>query len=104
MFNLVVYIPEITQYDVLRTTNISLRGVLGMSVKLTKQELQEATNEDIFAALYWIAIKSTHEVNSKRGMSNITAKSEDLLFDEIVKRFNLDPNVLIAKHVLGKGL
>lgn len=58
--------------------------------KMKKSELQSYDNERLLRAFYWVGVRTTNEVNSKRGLTKATFKEEQMILEEMVKRFNLD--------------
>lgn len=60
----------------------------------TKKEIVEKSDEKLLSAFYWIAVRVTNEVNSKRGLTKGTQKDEQAILAEMVKRFNLDEDTL----------
>lgn len=61
-----------------------------MANNFTKKELTEKSDENLISALYWVAVRTTHEVNSKRGLTKGTAKDEQAVLEAVATRFNLD--------------
>ncbi|MFB5568654.1 hypothetical protein ACE41F_26835 [Bacillus cereus] len=62
--------------------------------KLTKKEIKEKTNEELVVSLLWNTVRSTHEHNSRRGLTKQTEKEEGWLMAEVAERFGLDLEVL----------
>jgi len=48
-------------------------------------------NEQLLAHFYWHTVRTTHEANSKRGLTLKSAKEESWIIHEMCQRFNLDP-------------
>jgi len=64
---------------------------------MNMKEIQGLNDTELISSFYWIAIRSTNEVNSRRGLTKATMKEESIIFEEIQKRFNLDPNIFKDK-------
>ncbi|ASR79888.1 hypothetical protein JANET_265 [Bacillus phage Janet] len=67
---------------------------------LTIKEIKEKSDTELIASLYWVAVRSTNEINSYRGLTKRTAQDEERILREAIERFNLDEQVLIDKTVL----
>jgi hypothetical protein len=61
---------------------------------MNKKEIQELSGEKLLNAFYWLAVRTTHEVNSKRGLTKQTIKEEDLILNEFASRFGLNRDFL----------
>lgn len=61
---------------------------------MTLKEIKALENEKLVSAFYWIAVKATNEVNSRRGLTKQTAKEEEWLKQEMCSRFNLIYSIL----------
>lgn len=61
---------------------------------MKQSEIKVMTNEELMAAFYWAAVRTTNEVNSRRGLTKQTAKEETWLIAEVTKRFGLDATAL----------
>ncbi|ASU01113.1 hypothetical protein ANTHONY_273 [Bacillus phage Anthony] len=67
---------------------------------LTIKEIQEKSDTELIASLYWVTVRSTKETNSLRGLTKRTIQEEERILREVIKRFNLDEQVLIDRKVL----
>jgi hypothetical protein len=61
---------------------------------LNKKEIQELSPEKLLNAFYWLAVRTTHEVNSKRGLTKQTVKDEDLILNELASKFGINRDFL----------
>lgn len=61
---------------------------------MKKKEIEDMNQEKLLNAFYWLAVRTTHEVNSKRGLTKATIKDEDLILDELASRFGLNRDFL----------
>jgi hypothetical protein len=57
---------------------------------MKKSEISELEQNELLIAFYWNAVRTTHEVNSKRGLTKSTQKQEDWILEEMAYRFGLD--------------
>jgi hypothetical protein len=53
------------------------------------KEIKQLDNVKLVSAFYWIAVKTTNEVNSRRGLTKQTDKQEEWLIQEMSSRFEL---------------
>lgn len=53
------------------------------------KEIKTMTHDELLAGFYWIAVRATNEVNSRRGLTKQTAKEEEWFIAEVEKRFNV---------------
>lgn len=67
---------------------------------MKKSDILEMNDSELFSAFYNCTMQLVKEANSNRGETKQTLKEFDWLVDECVKRFNLDRDVLIEKHVV----
>ena len=56
-------------------------------MKLKEIEAKNLDDAALLAALYWIAVKTTNEANSRRGLTKQSAQKEEWILAEIEKRF-----------------
>lgn len=54
------------------------------------KEIEALDDAALLAALYWIAVKTTNEANSRRGLTKQSAQKEEWILAEIEKRFGVD--------------
>ncbi len=59
-------------------------------------EVKEMSNEQLIIHFHTIAVRSVHEVNSRRGLSQKTIKDEQMIVDEMAKRFGLNGEEVIT--------
>jgi hypothetical protein len=64
---------------------------------MDKKEIENLSNSELITSLYWTAVRTTHEVNSKRGLTKKQANEETIIINECVKRFHLDPEFVKDK-------
>jgi hypothetical protein len=64
---------------------------------MKKSEMKEKSIVDLLNDFYLTAVRTTHEVNSKRGLTKKQAKFEDDMIDVLAERLNFDPAELKAK-------
>jgi hypothetical protein len=57
---------------------------------MNKKEIKALDNNKLLIEFYWIAVKTTNEVNSRRGLTKKTALKEERLLEELAERFGLD--------------
>lgn len=60
----------------------------------TKKEIKEMETVNLLAAFYLVAVKSTKEANSRRGVTKRTTNDEQLITDELCERLDLDKEQL----------
>jgi len=53
-------------------------------------EIKALDDVKLISSFFWVAVRSTNEVNSRRGLSKKTVLEESRIVDEIARRFNLD--------------
>jgi hypothetical protein len=58
--------------------------------EMKKSEVTGYEDAELLNAFYWVAVRTTNEVNSKRGLTKGTKKEELLILEEMAKRFNID--------------
>jgi hypothetical protein len=54
------------------------------------KEIEALDDAALLAAFYWIAVRTTNEANSRRGLTKLSAQKEEWILAEIEKRFNVD--------------
>ncbi len=64
---------------------------------MNKTEARKATLEDLLEAFYWVAVRTTKEENSTRGLTKKTRAAEEIIKAELVNRLGLDPD--FAKRI-----
>lgn len=57
---------------------------------MNKTEISLLENEELLIAFYWLAVRTTNEENSRRGVTKKTFKEEGLILEEMHKRFGID--------------
>ncbi|PFQ72402.1 hypothetical protein COK15_28095 [Bacillus cereus] len=65
--------------------------------KLTKKEIVAKSNEELVAGLLWNQVRYTHEVNSRRGLTNATHKEYHWFIEEMSKRFELNAEEIFER-------
>lgn len=65
-----------------------------------KKEIQEMNASELISAFHWNVVRATNETNSRRGVTQKTIKEEKYILDEMIKRFNLDVEILKEKQVI----
>ena len=53
------------------------------------KDIQTKSDAELLAAFYWIAVSTTKETNSHRGLTQKTLQEEKWIIQEVEKRFNL---------------
>lgn len=69
---------------------------------MKKSDILAMNDSELFCAFYGSTMTVVKEANSTRGESKKSLKEFEWVVDECVKRFNLDKDVLIERHVLDK--
>lgn len=65
-----------------------------------KKEIQEMNDSELISAFHWNVVRVTNETNSMRGVTQKSLKEEKYILDEMIKRFNLDVEVLKEKQII----
>lgn len=61
------------------------------------KEIKALDNNALIAELYWTAVRTTNEVNSRRGLTKKQAQKEERVIKEVAERFGLDFDFLKDK-------
>lgn len=69
---------------------------------MTKKEIQNLTNSELFSEMILYNDKVVKEANSRGGETKKTLKVYNYILNECINRFNLDRQVLIDKHVISE--
>ncbi len=56
------------------------------------KEIKALSNEHLLSSFYWIAVRTTNEENSRRGLTKQTSKEERWIIETVIERFNLHPD------------
>jgi hypothetical protein len=82
----------------------SARNIVEAEYLVEKQYdgLYESVNEyneivNLLNSLYWSAVATTHQVNSKRGLSKKQMQDEEKVVKRLAKELNFDPEELMKK-------
>ncbi len=62
----------------------------GMNLK----EIKALSDVKLLSSFYWIGVRTTKEVNSKRGLTNQTSKEEQWLIEVVANRFGVTAEAL----------
>jgi len=54
------------------------------------KEIKALDDAALLAAYYWIAVRTTKEVNTRKGLTKATEMEEARIMDEVLNRFNVD--------------
>lgn len=64
---------------------------------MKKAEIKALNNQELIAELYWTAVRTTNEVNSRRGLTKKQHQKEEWVLQEVAERFGLDFEFLKGK-------